>query len=146
PDGEGDHGGAAHDADDPLPALERTDASDDLPPGESEHQQGDGAPDGERDREHDGGGADASGRARGGDRREHRTGAGDEDGAEREPEQEAVAVRSHLTLREAGEGPLEETLEGRDDQREPEDDEGGESEPSDEVGRQMQRRENQRAE
>ena len=103
--------------------------------GDRKHRQPGADREGDRDRN----ALPAAERCRmGGDRRQHKASAGNEDEPEREAEHEAAAQIAARPAREAHQRPLEDFTEPRDDQRRRDDEEETDREISQQVLRQAQ--------
>ena len=144
-DRQGDHEHPADDADALLVLAERLHPLGDAAAGEREHEQRQCSAEREAHREHDRLGADAAGRAGDSDGREHWSGARNVDGAESETEHESAPVGADVLLRDPRERLLQDVLELRHDEPNPDEHEHDDARPAQEVLRQIQQREDQRA-
>ncbi|CAG7417027.1 hypothetical protein PICSAR39_03118 [Mycobacterium avium subsp. paratuberculosis] len=144
-DGQHDHRDPAGDLYRPLPAAERRDPLGDAPAGQREGQQRQRVSGGERRGQHQRAGADRGGAAGHHDRGKHRSGARHVQRAQRQAQAETVCAGPTLALRQVGERSLDQLLQRREDQSQPDDGQHHQGGPPDRILGQVQRRQQRRA-
>jgi hypothetical protein len=148
-EGDGERGDAQHN---PCHFADRRQVPTERRPGrralgqQSEDEQGQGEPNGIKERDHNGRAPNAMVVGRHGDGREHRAGAGDEDGSEAEAEKEATTLGGVARGTQPGERPLDELAYSGNHQPDRDRTEHGHTQPEEEVLREVEETQQRRGE